>query len=49
MIIAANKADLCQDLDILKKISDTTIPCSAETELPLTKSIKIWNYKLFFW
>ena len=46
MIIAANKADLCQDLDILKKISDTVIPCSAETELLLRKATKagIINY-----
>ena len=40
MIIAANKADLCQDLDILKQISDTVIPCSAETELLLRKASK---------
>ena len=40
MIIAANKADLCHDLDILKKISDTVIPCSAETELLLRKAAK---------
>lgn len=40
MIIAANKADLCPDLDILKKISDTVIPCSAETELLLRKAAK---------
>ena len=46
MIIAANKADLCQDLDILKKIPDTIIPCSAETELLLRKATKsgIINY-----
>ena len=46
MIIAANKADLCQDLDILKKISDTIVPCSAETELLLRKATKagIINY-----
>ena len=46
MIIAANKADLCNDLDILKKISDTVIPCSAETELLLRKATKagIINY-----
>lgn len=46
MIIAANKADLCPDLDILKKISDTVIPCSAETELLLRKASKsgIVNY-----
>ena len=40
MIIAANKADLCQDLEILKQISDTVIPCSAETELLLRKASK---------
>ena len=40
MIIAANKADLCQDLDILKQISDIVIPCSAETELLLRKASK---------
>ncbi len=40
-IIAANKADLCKDLDIIKKISDTiVIPCSAETELLLRKASK---------
>jgi hypothetical protein len=46
MIIAANKADLCQDLDILKKVSDKIIPCSAETELLLRKASKagIVNY-----
>ncbi len=46
MIIAANKADLCQDLDIIKKISDIIIPCSAETELLLRKASKagIVNY-----
>ena len=33
MIIAANKADLCQDLEIIQKINDNVIPCSAETEL----------------
>ena len=46
MIIAANKADLCQDLDIMKKISDIVIPCSAETELLLRKATKagIINY-----
>ena len=40
MIIAANKADLCLDLDILKKIPDTVVPCSAETELLLRKATK---------
>lgn len=46
LIIAANKADLCPDLDILKKITDTVIPCSAETELLLRKAAKsgIVNY-----
>jgi hypothetical protein len=46
MIIAANKADLCKDLDIIKKISDNVIPCSAETELLLRKASKagIVNY-----
>jgi len=40
MIIAANKADLCKDLDILKKVTDTVVPCSAETELLLRKATK---------
>jgi len=47
IIIAANKADLCKDLDIIKKISDTNVvPCSAETELLLRKASKggIVNY-----
>ncbi len=46
MIIAANKADLSQDLEILKKIPDVVIPCSAETELLLRKASKagIVNY-----
>lgn len=47
IIIAANKADLCQDLDLIKKISDTkVVPCSAETELLLRKASKagIVNY-----
>ena len=46
MIIAANKADLCQDLSILDKIHDYVIPCSAETELLLRKASKagIVNY-----
>lgn len=46
MIIAANKADLCKDLDIIKKISGNAIPCSAETELLLRKAAKaeIINY-----
>ena len=48
IIIAANKADLCKDLDIIKKILETiVIPCSAETELLLRKASKagIVNYK----
>jgi ribosome-binding ATPase YchF (GTP1/OBG family) len=41
ILIAANKADLCKDLSIIKKISDTVvIPCSAETELLLRKASK---------
>ncbi len=41
IIIAANKADLCKDLDILKKITDCkAVPCSAETELLLRKAAK---------
>ncbi len=42
MIIAANKADLCEDLTITKNISEnfTIIPCSAETELMLRKAAK---------
>ena len=47
IIIAANKADLCKDLDIIKKIDDSfVVPCSAETELLLRKASKagIINY-----
>ena len=42
MIIAANKADLCEELDKVKNISVnfTTILCSAETELMLKKATK---------
>ena len=40
IVIAANKADLCKDLEIIQKISDTVIPCSAETELLLRKASK---------
>ena len=42
MLIASNKADLCDELDIIKKISADfpTIPCSAETELLLRKASK---------
>ena len=41
-LIAANKADLCDNLEILEKISDTftVIPSSAETELLLKKATK---------
>jgi len=48
ILIAANKADLCKDLDIIKNIPDTiVIPCSAETELLLRKASKagLVNYK----
>lgn len=47
ILIAANKADLCADLSIMKKIQDSAvIPCSAETELLLRKASKggIVNY-----
>ncbi|MBA4462440.1 MAG: TGS domain-containing protein, partial [Nitrosopumilaceae archaeon] len=47
IIIAANKADLCKDLDIIKKIDESfVVPCSAETELLLRKASKagIINY-----
>ncbi|MEC7711210.1 MAG: redox-regulated ATPase YchF [Thermoproteota archaeon] len=42
LIIAANKADLCDNLDILEKISQTfkVISSSAETELLLKKASK---------
>ena len=42
LIIAANKADLCDNLDILQKISETftVISSSAETELLLKKATK---------
>ena len=41
-LIAANKADLCDNLAIIKKISEdfTVIPSSAETELLLKKATK---------
>lgn len=47
IIVAANKADLCKDLDIIKKISEPVILCSAETELLLRKASKtgIVNYE----
>lgn len=40
IIVAANKADLCKDLDIVKKINEPVILCSAETELLLRKASK---------
>ena len=42
LLIAANKADLCDDLKILEKISEKfkVIPSSAETELLLKKATK---------
>ena len=47
IIIAANKADLCKDIDIVKKIPEPVILCSAETELLLRKASKagIVNYE----
>ncbi|MCH8833570.1 MAG: redox-regulated ATPase YchF [Thaumarchaeota archaeon] len=41
ILIAANKADLCKDLEIINKIYDEkVILCSAETELLLRKASK---------
>lgn len=42
ILIAANKADLCKDLDIIEKIKKDShvIACSAETELLLRKATK---------
>ncbi len=40
MITAANKADLCLDLKVIKEIDGNVIPCSAETELLLRKASK---------
>ena len=41
ILIAANKADLCKDLEIINKIHDNkVILCSAETELLLRKASK---------
>ena len=48
ILIAANKADLCADLSIAKKIQDSkVILCSAESELLLKKASKsgIINYE----
>lgn len=48
IIIAANKADLCQDLKIINKISDSkVIPCSAEAELLLRKATKAGIIKYY--
>jgi len=42
ILIAANKADLCKDLEIIEKIKKDSqvVPCSAETELLLRKATK---------
>jgi ribosome-binding ATPase YchF (GTP1/OBG family) len=42
ILIAANKADLCKDLEIVQKIKKDSqvVPCSAETELLLRKATK---------
>ena len=42
ILIAANKADLCKDLEIINKIENESsiIPCSAESELLLKKASK---------
>ena len=40
VIIAANKADLCEDLIIMEQIGGSVIPCSAEAELLLKKASK---------
>ena len=42
ILIAANKADLCKDLEIIEKIKkdNKVVPCSAETELLLRKATK---------
>ncbi|MDI1495999.1 MAG: translation-associated GTPase [Cenarchaeum symbiont of Oopsacas minuta] len=40
IVIAANKADACLDLEILSKIKETIVPCSAEVELLLCKADK---------
>jgi len=43
IIIAANKSDLCHDLNILNELKKihSTIACSAETELLLKKATKV--------
>jgi len=42
ILIAANKADLCKDLEIVEKMKKESkvVPCSAETELLLKKAAK---------
>lgn len=42
IVIAANKTDLCNDLNIINELKKThhVIPCSAETELLLRKAAK---------
>jgi len=41
ILVAANKADLCDDLGVVGKITDSeVIPCSAESELLLKKAGK---------
>jgi hypothetical protein len=42
ILIAANKADLCKDLEIIESIKkdNKVVPCSAETELLLRKATK---------
>ncbi len=40
IIIAANKADLCEDLGILSRMPGKAVPCSAETELVLRRAAK---------
>jgi len=41
IIVAANKADWCPDLDIIKKIDGTAIPCSAGLEMALRTAAKV--------
>lgn len=40
ILIAANKADLCKDLDVAKGIQNHVVLCSAESELLLRKASK---------
>lgn len=39
-IIAANKADLCHNLDVMRDIPGTAVPCSSEAELLLRRAAK---------